>query len=111
MSFMIFDDTGNALDAFDDYASARSCFEQLVREDPSMVRSLVLLAFDDAGNAIGEPEVAADMAAVADLAVRVVLTAPAAWFQIGARTFVERWLGGEIRSGSANGAAPGLAVA
>jgi hypothetical protein len=117
MNFMIFDETGNALSAFDQDEEARACFQQLVREDPSLVRSLTLLTFDDAGNAVGEAEVAADMPLIADFAISIDLTEPPShWSRLGARTFVGRWAGTEIRNTpSLNGvvsvpqSAPGVA--
>jgi hypothetical protein len=90
MTLMIFDETGNAIDSFNELGDAQESLTRMVREDPSVVRKLALLTFDDEGNAIGEAEVAADLANTADFACRITLSPPRTWIQLGPRTFVSR---------------------
>jgi len=61
MSFMIFDSAGNAVDAFDDERQAVVALLSMVREDYDVIRHLAILAFDSAGEAVGEPVTVANL--------------------------------------------------
>lgn len=67
MRFMILDQTGNAVDAFDNGHDARAALRAMVIVDASSASELALVAFDEGGHAVGEPEIAADIGIAADL--------------------------------------------
>lgn len=54
MHFMIMDDAANAVDSFDSRAEAARALEAIVADDPAVADSLLLLAYDDDGNPVGE---------------------------------------------------------
>ncbi len=97
MNYMIFDETGNAIDTFDDADSAHACLKRIVEDDPSAARELALFAFDDDGLAVGEPVIAADVAP--DAAQQVTLFPSFfSWNAVSPKTFVDlRSNGGAIQ--------------
>ena len=58
MHFMIMDEAANAVDSFGDRNEAARALEAIVADDPAAADSLLLLAYDDDGNPVGEAIVA-----------------------------------------------------
>jgi hypothetical protein len=56
MTFSIFD-SGNLVASFDDQQVAIDALAQLVHDDPETADEVVLIAFDENGEAFGEPVV------------------------------------------------------
>ncbi len=54
MHFMIMDEAMNAVDSFDSRVEAARALEAIVADDPAAADSLLLLAYDDDGNPVGE---------------------------------------------------------
>src|SRR3954447_8134588 len=94
MSYMILDSAGDAVDAFDTEAEARTALLAMVREDPTVARHLAILAFDGQGEAFGEPLTVADI--LPELAT--VACMDGEWTQRNALTFVSvQPVGGDSR--------------
>lgn len=112
MNFMIFDSTGNAIDAFDDGDQARIALREMIIADPSAATELALFAFDESGSVVGEAEIAADV--VPELVRRMTLRGAFSFVQLNYVTFTSIWRteGAVEQSRSLNGvAASGEAVA
>jgi hypothetical protein len=75
MHFTIMDDAANVVDSFDSSADAARALEAIVAEDPAAADSLLLLAYDDDGNPVGE-------------AITARVTAPATSTMPGSRLIV-----------------------
>ena len=107
MDFMIFDSAGNAVEAFGrDQVAAAKALVAMVREDPDASRHLAILAFDEHGEAVGEPVTIADI--LPEMASTVMLVG--AWSHRNALTFVsERVVAGarESRKAVTEGTPPG----
>jgi len=69
---MIMDSAGNAVDTFDSYAASVAALVSFARSDPEAAHHLVVIAFDQQGEAVGEPLTVADVEPEA--AIRTVLT-------------------------------------
>ena len=54
MTYSIFDETGNLIDAFTDRAAALEFLAGIARTDPKAAEDVFLLASDDDGNWVGE---------------------------------------------------------
>ena len=61
MDYMLMDNFGNALEAFDDRDAAEKALIALINDDLDAAHEVALLAFDSRGVAVGEPVVAADL--------------------------------------------------
>jgi len=95
MTFMIIDSTGNAIEAFEDVAQGREVLRAIVTNDPTAARELALIAFDDDGNAVGDPEIAADLGVAPEAAHQMTLADGIfSWFQVNAETFTALWPAG-----------------
>jgi hypothetical protein len=60
-SYMLFDETGNALGSYGDIVEARVALRQIVEEYPDDADKLVLIGYDEAGMPTGEAETFADL--------------------------------------------------
>jgi len=60
MDFMIIDSAGNAVEAYDSEQEAVDALLSMAAEDNRVAAHLAVLAFDDQGEAIGEPVTVAD---------------------------------------------------
>jgi hypothetical protein len=76
MDYMIMDSAGNAVEAFQSDAAAIAALVSIARSDAGAARHLAVIAFDEHGDAIGEPLTVADV--VPEAATTVVL-ASASW--------------------------------
>lgn len=61
MDFMILDSAGNAVEAFATEHEAVSALAAMAENEPKVAQHLAVLAFDDAGEAVGEPLTVADV--------------------------------------------------
>jgi len=71
MAYMIFDSAGNAVETFESERAARIELVRLAEQDPAAARSLVVLAFDETGEVVGDAVTVADIAP--ELAATLIL--------------------------------------
>lgn len=93
MNYMILDSAGNAVEAFDTEREARAALIAFVREDAEAGQHLAILAFDEEGEAFGEPVTVGDL--IPELAMHVTLVG--SWWMLNPLTFVARWSGTPLR--------------
>ena len=61
MTYMILDSSGNAINAYDDIVAARAALRAIVADDEGTADHVMLLAYDDGGNPVGEAVTVADL--------------------------------------------------
>ena len=76
MDYMIMDSAGNAVEAFDSDAAAIAALVSIARSDADAAHHLAVIAFDEHGDAMGEPLTVAD---VEPEAATTVVLASATW--------------------------------
>ena len=61
MDFMCFDSAGNAVESFDSEQAAASALIEMASHDLTAAQHLAILAFDEEGEAVGDPLTVADL--------------------------------------------------
>ena len=54
MTYLIFDSTGNLIDAFTERAAALDCLAGIAQAEPESAAEVFLIAQDEDGNTVGE---------------------------------------------------------
>ena len=90
MDYMIMDSAGNALEAFESDAAAIAAMISIARSDASAAHHVAVIAFDEHGDAIGEPLTVAD---VEPEAATTVVLASASWVLQTPLNWLATWLG------------------
>jgi hypothetical protein len=88
MDFMIFDSAGNAVESFETQRDAVVTLVDMAAQDPAVAQHLAVLAFDDEGEAVGEPITVADVRP--DVATTLVMVGDS-WLLRERLTVHSRW--------------------
>jgi hypothetical protein len=60
MYYVMFDSTGNLVEAFDTEEEARAALDRIVHEDPEAADHVAILTYDAGGDPVGEAITVAD---------------------------------------------------